>query len=99
LTRPHQAVDERDGAAGIGEEGRPVGEGQVGRQHQTLAFIPSADDLKEEVGGAGIVGEIPELVQDQEAALAVVVEPTRETARRFLAAEVQEELGGVVKST
>ena len=57
-----QAIDEGDGAARVGEDGRPVREGQVGGQHQTFPFIPSADDLEEEVGGAGIVGKVPELV-------------------------------------
>ena len=77
--------------------GKMVGqsrEGQVGREHETLPFVPSADDLEEEVGGAGVVGEVPELVEDQEAPLAVVVEPAREAARGLLAAEIEQELGG-----
>ena len=61
---------------------------------QTFPFIPAADDLEEKVGSAGIVGEVPELVQDQQAALAVGVEPVREAPRGLLATEIEEELGG-----
>ena len=53
-----EAVDEGDRAAGVGEDGRPVGEGQIGREHETLSFVPAADDLEEQVGGAGVVGEV-----------------------------------------
>ncbi len=90
----NQAVDEGDGAPGVGEDGRPVGEGEIRGQDETLPFIPAADDLEEEIGRAGVVGEIPELVEDQEPTLAVVVQPAGQTARRVLAAEVEQELGG-----
>jgi hypothetical protein len=61
-----EAVNEGDGAAGVGKDGRPVGEGQIGREHQAFAFIPAADDLEEEVGGAAVVGEVAQLIKDQE---------------------------------
>jgi hypothetical protein len=40
---------------------------------------------KNRVSGASVVGEIPELVQDLKAPLAVVVEPAREATRGPLA--------------
>ena len=46
--------------------GKMVGQSlkaQVGREHETLPFIPAADDLEEQVGGAGVVGQIPDLVE------------------------------------
>jgi hypothetical protein len=71
-----EAVDEGDRTAGIREDGRPVGEGQVGREHKTFPFIPAADDLEEEVGRARIVGEVANLIEAEQAARRVVVEPT-----------------------
>jgi len=57
-----EAIDERGGGGGVGKDGRPVAEGQVGRYHETAFFIPAADDLKEEIGSAGVVGEIADLI-------------------------------------
>jgi len=51
-----EAVDEGGRGGRVREDGRPVAEGQVGREHETTALISSADDLKEQVGGAGVVG-------------------------------------------
>jgi hypothetical protein len=77
--------------------GKMVGQSEKARlvvSTRTFPFIPSTHDLEEEVGGAGIVGEVPELVQDQETALAVVIEAAREAPRGLLASEVEEKLGG-----
>jgi hypothetical protein len=79
--------------AGVGEDRRPVREGQIRRQDKTLPFIAAAHDLEEEGGGAAVVREVAEFVQDEEPALAVVVQAPGETARGFLAAEVEEETG------
>ena len=34
----------------------------VSREDETALFIAPADHLEEEIGGAGIVGEIPDLI-------------------------------------
>ena len=57
-----QAVDQGDGAGGIGEDGVAVLEGQVGGDQQGPAFVSAADELEDEVGGACIVGEVADLV-------------------------------------
>src|SRR2546422_7680407 len=87
------AIDERGGRGGVGEDRRPLAERQVGGEHEALAFVAAADDLKEEVGGPRVVGQVADLVDDEEGALAVVVQPAGQAARRLLTAEVEEELG------
>ena len=60
-----ESVDEGDGAGGIGEDGVPVLEGQVGGDEQGAVLVAAADELEEEVGGASVVGEVSELVADE----------------------------------
>ena len=57
-----ESVDEGDGARGIGEDGVPVFEGQVGGDEQGAVLVAAADELEEEVGSASVVGEVSELV-------------------------------------
>jgi hypothetical protein len=89
-----EAVDERDRTAGVREDGRPVTEGQVGGEHETAFFVAARDDLEEQVGGAGVVGQISDLVDHEEPAGSVVVEAPRQGAGGLLATEIQQELGG-----
>ena len=49
------AIDERRGGGGVGEDRRPLAEGEVGGQDEATAFVAPADDLEEQVGGAGVV--------------------------------------------
>jgi hypothetical protein len=80
-----EPVDKGDGTPGVGEDGRPVGEGQIGGEGETFPLVPAADDLEEEVRGAGVIGEVAKLVKDQEPALAIVVEaPGQATGRTWL---------------
>jgi hypothetical protein len=46
------------------------------------------------IGGAGVVGEVAQLVEDEEPALAVSSSGAAQAPGRLLAAEVEEELGG-----
>jgi hypothetical protein len=54
----HQAVNERDDAAGVGERLVPLGEGTVAREQERLLAVASADDLEEQVGVVRAVGEV-----------------------------------------
>ena len=47
-----QAADQGDGARGIGKDGVPVLERQVGGDEQGAVFVTAADELEEEVGGS-----------------------------------------------
>ena len=57
-----QAVDEGDGAGGVGEDGVPAFEGQIGGDEQGAVLVAAADELEEEVGGPCVVGEISHFV-------------------------------------
>ena len=89
-----EAVDEGDGAGGVGEDGVPLLEGQVGGEEQGAVLVAAADELEEEVGGAGVVGEVSDLIDDEQSGPGVVTETPLEGARGLLAVEVEEEVGG-----
>jgi hypothetical protein len=89
------AVDERDGRGGVGEDAGPGAERQVGRDHETFFLMPAADDLEEEVRVAAVVGQIPDLVHDQQRNLgAVEAQAAVEGAGGVLGGEVKQELAG-----
>lgn len=56
---------------------RPVAEGQVGREHEAAFFVVPADDLEQQIGGPDVGGEVVKLVNDEQAAGAVVAEEAR----------------------
>src|SRR2546425_3717345 len=87
------AIDERGGRGGVGEDRRPLAERQVGGEHEALAFVAAADDLKEEGGGPRVVGQVADLVDDEEGALGVVGPPGGQGPRPLLTAAGQGELG------
>ena len=57
-----QAVDQGDGAGGVGEDGVPVLEGQISGDKQGAVLVTAADELEEQVGGPCVVGEIAYLI-------------------------------------
>jgi hypothetical protein len=61
-----EAVDEPDGAGGVGEDRVALAKGGIGGKHDGLLFVATRDDLEEEVGGAGIVGQVADLGDAQE---------------------------------
>ena len=89
-----ESVDEGDGARGIGEDGVPVLEGQVGGDEQGAVLVAAADELEEEVGGASVVGEVSELIDHEQRGAGVVAEAAFEGAGGLLSVEVEEEVGG-----
>ena len=56
-----QAVDQRDGAGGVGEDSVPSFEGQVGGDQQGAVLVATADELEDQVGGASVVAEVAHL--------------------------------------
>ena len=85
-----EAIDEGDGARRIGEDGVPLLEGQVGGNEHRSVLIAAADDLKEEVGGAGVVRKIADLVNGEECGSGVVAQAALEGPRGFLPVEIEE---------
>lgn len=62
-----EAVDEGDDAGGIGEHGRPVLEGEIGRDDdRSPLFVTRIDDLVEQIGGMVVVREIAKLVDAEQ---------------------------------
>ena len=51
---------------GVGEDLVPFREGLVGGDDRRALLIPAGDDFEEQIGVAGVVGQVPELVADHE---------------------------------
>ena len=77
----------------LGEDGVPVLERQVGGDEQGSVFVAPANELEDEVGGAGVVGEAAEFVDDEQGELDVAAEPAFDGSRGLLPVEVEEEVG------
>ena len=60
-----ESVDDCLAEAGVGEDARPLAEGQVGGDDQAGAFVALAEDLEDELGRAVGQREVAELVTDQ----------------------------------
>ena len=61
-----ESVDDGDDGGGGREDVVPFGEGFVGGEEDGPTFIASGDDFEKEVGVSGVVGEVSELVDDEE---------------------------------
>jgi hypothetical protein len=61
-------------------------------EDEAFSFVAAADDLKEQVGVAGVEGQVPDLVDHQERNAGVEAQASVETARRFLSSEVEQHL-------
>jgi hypothetical protein len=57
-----EAVEESGDAGGVGEDGVPFLKAFIGSQDDGIAFVTVVDDFEQQVGGVGIVGEIPYFV-------------------------------------
>ena len=88
------AIDERGGAGGVGEDGRPFAEGKIRGEHDAPLFVAARDDLEEQVGISIVEGEVSNLVDHEEALLGIMAQLSIERARRLLRAELEEKLRG-----
>ncbi len=61
-----EAVDEGGDASGIGENGVPVLEDEIGGDDDRAAFVTAIDDFEEQVGSTGVVREITNFVNAEE---------------------------------
>ena len=69
-------VDGRRRGHGVGEDVLPLGEDQVGRDAQGPALVAFGDEREEHLGLLGPLGQVPQVVQQQEVVV-VVAEPGR----------------------
>ena len=79
-----EPVDERDGAGRVGEDGVPLLEGQIRGDDDRFLLVAAAHELKEEVGGVRIVGQVADLIEGEERRARVGAEPAFEGARGVL---------------
>ena len=89
-----EAVDERDDAGGAGEHLVPVGERAVGGDQGALGLVASADQLEQHVGVAVGVGEISDLVDDQEGWGGVMAEAAAQGRGAVDRRQISEQLAG-----
>src|SRR6266540_875356 len=61
-----EAVDERGGASGVGEDGGPLTESEVRGEDDAALLVAAAHDLEERVNFPIVAGEVADLVDDQE---------------------------------
>ena len=88
-----EAVDEGDRAGRIGKDGVPLLEGQIRRDEDGFLLVATADNLKEEIGGVGVVGQIADFVDGEQVRPGIGAEATFERARRVPAVEIEHEIG------
>ena len=89
-----QSVDQCDGARGVGKDGVPALEWEVGGDQQGAVLVAPTDELEDQVGGACVVGEISELIDDQQHWACVVPQAAFERAGGLLSVEVKQQVGG-----
>jgi hypothetical protein len=70
------AVDERGRACSVGEHSGPLGKGEVGGHHEAATLVTPADDLEQQVGIAGVVGQVADLVDAEQCARRVEAKPS-----------------------
>ena len=59
-----KAIHESSDAGGAGKYNTPLLEGKVGGDDGRALLMAATDDLIEQIGGARITGQIPQLIQD-----------------------------------
>jgi hypothetical protein len=84
-------VDEGGDEAGVGEDGSPFAERQVGPDRDGGAFVAFGDDLEQQFGAAGIDLDIAQFIEEQEVEAAVTADDAGELP---LVGELVDELGG-----
>ena len=73
-----EPVHDGGGEPGVGESVAPFGEGCVGGAGDGGAFFPGGDDLEQQLGAAGIEGEVADLIEAEQVEPGVAAE-TRES--------------------
>src|SRR5262245_11194559 len=61
-----QPVEQRRGHFGVGEDARPFGEGEIGRQNDRGALVEPADQMKQHLPAAHRERQVAQLVENEE---------------------------------
>ena len=75
-----EPVDDGFGEPRVGEDFRPLAEGEVRGDDQAAAFVAFGEDLEDEFGGAVGEGEVAEFVEDNELGAGVAADDAAEFA-------------------
>ena len=70
-----EAIDQGSDAGRGGKDLAPFGEWAIGRHQSALVLIAARDELEQEIGMAVGVGEVSDLVDDQEGRVDIVAQP------------------------
>ena len=62
----HQSIDQGDDAGGVWEDLVPFAKALVRGQDRGPLLIAARDDFEQQIGIAGIVGQVPDLIDAQE---------------------------------
>src|SRR6266545_5979598 len=88
-----ESVDDRLGEARVGEDLRPLAEGEVGGDDPRGALVALGDHLEDELGGAFREGEVAELIKDEELDAGVAADNALQLAPRLGLLELGGEAG------
>ena len=89
-----EAIDQGGDAGRGGEDLAPFGERAIGRHQGALVLIAARDELEQQIGMAVRVGEISNLVDDQECRVDVVAQPAPQGGVAVEGGEIAEHLPG-----
>ena len=87
-----EAVDERDGTGRVWEDGVPVFEDQVRRHDDRALFVPTTDDLKQQVRRVGVIGQVSDFINGENLRARVGAQPTLERARGLLPVQIEQQV-------
>jgi hypothetical protein len=69
-------------------------EWQICRDDQRFLLVAAAHDLEEQISGMGIVGQVADLVDRQQAGPEICAEASLKRPRRALTGEIEDQIGG-----
>lgn len=90
-----EPVDDGHDAGCIGEDLAPFSERPVGGDDRGLAFVTPIDDLEQQIGMAGAIGEVADLIDYQDVGAGIVSEASAQRAVAVLCRQIAEHLGGI----
>jgi hypothetical protein len=86
-----EAVDEGDDAGGVGEDLAPFGEGTVGGDEGAFLLVAAADEFEQQIGMAVGIGEVSDLVDDQETGAGIMAQAAAQSGVAIEGGEVAEQ--------
>ena len=75
------------------EHGAPLLEGEVGGDDDAPGLVPATDDVEEQVGGAAVAGDVPELIEAEQIGRGVAPEAALGRGDELLAQQIRERGG------